>query len=766
MSQQLQMYQPAPLGDPTAELASMADPGSGGGTNLLHSLGRRWKLIILVWLLTVGPAVAAVWYFVKPDYTATALIQVAPVLTPVLYEDQDTRQALPLYESYLKTIAQRVNEQTVLLSALSDPAVKGLPLLKYADPLAELRENLTVESLRGTHLVAINVKDKSPEHAIAMARAILRAFMAGVVDRERRAEQDRRNVLEANQNVLKGKLDRLRAEIRELAKGYETDAESTFELLRRNVEEASLKGRQELEAARNEQARIRQRIENVEKGVLIDDLPMETADRNVNTRLTWEQVREQLREQRIEGDPAVISLKESLKTATAKLEDLRPQRRPAHEDLIQTEKQIERLRGELDKARKRAAELADKEIEAKRQQRLEEQKVRLKDSLAAMERLCASIEARVKEHEEKGKAIGRLALEIQALRDEIKRTEEENAKVAEALRKDAVESQRPARVTEASDAEIRPEGIKDRRTQAIPGAIAGTLALACAVAFIRDRLDPRVHSTDQVQAASHLRLLGEVPSLSDLKAGRVTQEQFVESYRVIRAALAGAAMGAPPRSILVTSAQAAEGKTSLAVSLAISFAESGERTLLIDADIQAPQVGRLLKLTPPGELKRVLLGEQTLAQAVAPTAIAGLDVLAAIKNGDATRAALNTRTAAALIRDAAGTYDHIVIDSPPSLGAADALVWAQAVDGVLISSLIGRSDGHAMGLACHQLCAAGARLLGAVAANVSVGDGAYSYSTSGYRVDAEGERRKRRGGKPRAPAVVRLSLPDESGKRK
>ena len=262
-------------------------------------------------------------------------------------------------------------------------------------------------------------------------------------------------------------------------------------------------------------------------------------------------------------------------------------------------------------------------------------------------------------------------------------------------------------------------------------------------------------------------MLGAVPSVKELQSGRISKEHFLESYRLIRA-VAGepGTRGQPrPESMLVTSAQAAEGKTSLAVSLAICLAEPGYRVLLIDGDIQAPQIGRLLELKPQGDLREVLLGQRDLRQCATASGIAGLDVLTGHSNGETARSLLNMRSAQQVIRQAAEQYDHVVVDSPPALGAADALVWAHAVEGVIVTSLVGYSDRKAIKLACQRLLSVGANLLGSVVANVSVSESYYSYSTTSCRAEGSLALAHKGGPLPRTPPLVHLPAESESKKR-
>ncbi len=326
-----------------------------------------------------------------------------------------------------------------------------------------------------------------------------------------------------------------------------------------------------------------------------------------------------------------------------------------------------------------------------------------------------------------------------------------------------IEKWRPTRITVDASAEIRPDDIQDKRKKFAPVALVGGLGLGLMLALVIDLLRGRVHSTDDVEAGIGLPLLGSLPSLHDLQRGRVSEQDFREGYRLIRATLAGASPdGRIPRTLLVTSAQAAEGKTSLAISLAASLAETGARVLLIDGDVQAPRVGQTLKLAPQFTLRHVLLGERCLTDSVHPTPVAGLDVLLAGRNGSSAGGLLTGDLAVALLKSAATTYDHVVIDSPPALGAADATIWAQVTEGVIFSSLAGHSSLKLVRHACLRLGAAGGRILGGVLCNVSLRESRYSYSSmvSRYADIEEAGDTKRKNGSTAPRSVPCVHLPE------
>jgi len=744
MSDEIQPYRGPSAGAEIQLAGPPAYPGDAPPTfSLLVTMRRRWLMVLLTWFLLAGCSIPYVWLRMKRTYTATAQVQVAPVLQPILYPDPNS-SVMPFFDAYLHTQAELICSHQVLTAALADPGVRGLPILEADDPVTELRKAVSAKKMGRSHLLEISVTQTEPQVSVRLAKAVVGAYMARVVGAEEAEQRKKLKVLEDKRAQLGAQLDHNRNEIQELAREYGTATDSMFNLLREGIVQSSLETRREQERAELEIIQLRNELRQLEQGITAGVLSEDEAV---------------YREQAIENDPVVVSLRQQLLTISARLTQFQSALTDEHAQVIATRHNKERLEQQLKDERVRAAADAEKEMVARRARLLEGAKAGLKQRLAAAEQRRDVLAERVKGEEAKGMAIGRRGLDIQVLLTEAERIKQGYDKVNEAIKREDIERYRPARVSVASAAEVRPGGVEDKRIKLSVGLLFGTAFAAISIALLREHLDSHLHTLEEVEAGMGLRVLAIVPRLSELRSGRVTREDFIESYRLIRATLSAVGPdGTPPKSILVTSAQAAEGKTSLAVSLAASLAEPGSRVLLIDGDIQAPGIGRLLQLTPPGGLETVLLGKQTLAESVATTNLPGVDVLVAGLNGEVISHSLNYRSASRIMREATKIYDHIVIDSSPALSAANTLVWAHVVDGVILSSLASQSDTVAMRLACQRLKSVGANLLGSVIGNVSRKESFYSYSASATSVRSE-EHTKAQHGKSRQrrePPVVQL----------
>ena len=243
----------------------------------------------------------------------------------------------------------------------------------------------------------------------------------------------------------------------------------------------------------------------------------------------------------------------------------------------------------------------------------------------------------------------------------------------------------------------------------IPRNLAFALVLGLTsgvgLAFLLENLDNTVRTPEQAQIISGLPSLGMIPqgskSIEASNQKRLTvasskeavelvtqarpQSQMAESYRALRTSLLLSSSGAPPKIILVTSALPQEGKTTTSINCAIVLAQKGVKVLLIDADLRRPGVHKTLGMGPRSGLSNVLTGSATLQQTITRSPLVpSLFVLPSgtpPPNPAELLASSNMKDVLVELRD---QYDHIVIDTPPTLSVTDAVVLSTKADAVVL----------------------------------------------------------------------------------
>jgi polysaccharide biosynthesis transport protein len=166
---------------------------------------------------------------------------------------------------------------------------------------------------------------------------------------------------------------------------------------------------------------------------------------------------------------------------------------------------------------------------------------------------------------------------------------------------------------------------------------------------------------------------------------RYWQNLMLESIDATRTMLVHAARTGSHRVVMITSAVAGEGKTSVASHLATSLARSGLRTLLIDADLRSPSIHRLFSLPLAVGLSEVLRAEVEWASAIADTTLDELKVLTAGQCDRRTVSLLSQGSLGPFFAELKDQFDFVIIDSSPILPVADGLIIAQHTDAVLFS---------------------------------------------------------------------------------
>jgi len=281
------------------------------------------------------------------------------------------------------------------------------------------------------------------------------------------------------------------------------------------------------------------------------------------------------------------------------------------------------------------------------------------------------------------------------------------------------------------------------------------LTTGVGLAFLLEGLDNTIRTTEQAQNISGLPSLGMIP-LGSRSAGEganskrlviasskeavelITQvrpqSQMAESYRALRTSLLLSSIGAPPKVILVTSALPQEGKTTTSINTAVVLAQKGVRVLLVDADLRRPSIHKTLGLGPRSGLSNVLTGSTTLDQTITRTSILpNLFILPAGTPPPNPAELLASSAMRDILGQLSEQYDHIVVDTPPTLSVTDAVVMSPRADAVVLVIRSGQTTKQTLRRARDILAQVNAKVVGVLlnAVDLSSPDYYYYYEYQG-----------------------------------
>jgi tyrosine-protein kinase Etk/Wzc len=360
----------------------------------------------------------------------------------------------------------------------------------------------------------------------------------------------------------------------------------------------------------------------------------------------------------------------------------------------------------------------------------------LEDQIASLDAVLARFGSELEQIPEKEVQFARLERQTTMLAElyTMLQTRLKEAQVAEAVEDPTV------RVVETAILPIEPMSPRPVRNMAL-AAILG-LILGVGLAFGREYMDTRLHSSDQVEHLYGLPTIARVPemSLGNGEGGRrnalvtLTKAHSVgaESFRNLRTNVRFVRAGQGATEMVVTSPAPQEGKSLTAANLAIALAQQGMRTLLMDADMRRSVQHRQFDLEPSPGLSDLLVSEEGLDEVIQPSEVENLDVLPAGVHPPNPAELVGGPRMERLLATLRQRYDSIVIDSPPMLAVTDASVLGKKTDGVILVVRAEKTDKDSVNLAIQQLRHVGARILGVVVNDAKPDGPYYSYYRKYY----------------------------------
>jgi capsular exopolysaccharide synthesis family protein len=361
-------------------------------------------------------------------------------------------------------------------------------------------------------------------------------------------------------------------------------------------------------------------------------------------------------------------------------------------------------------------------------------KVRTRESVKAIDRAMAKLEAQADEVTDPA-TDAEIASQLQSLR------------AARGAARESTETILAARVP---DSPISPN---PKRNTALAAVVA--LLLALGIVVVRERLDRRLRDPDELEPLLGTPLLSVIPNAA-FPGARPADTTVREAFRTLAASLVYFNIDRPLASVMVASPTKGDGKTTVAVYLAIALARDGQNVVLIDADMRHPRVAVRLGIESEVGLSDVLSNQAELNNALIEIDVGDgrLRVLASGSRPPNPARLLSSRRVGSLLASLSEQVDIVIIDTPPLLTVSDAVPLLEKVSGTIVVAKVGSTSRDALERMRQVIETAAGNNLGAVATG-SGKAGLYGYGAEYYEEDVRVE-------EP-APIVDRKAAAAEAG---
>jgi succinoglycan biosynthesis transport protein ExoP len=274
----------------------------------------------------------------------------------------------------------------------------------------------------------------------------------------------------------------------------------------------------------------------------------------------------------------------------------------------------------------------------------------------------------------------------------------------------------------------------NKKLNLLLAAVVG-LFLGVGLAFFFEYLDNTVKTPAEVEEWVRLPSFGMVPEISQekrrlLESGKPYTVELItyghpksmlsEAYRNIRTSILLSFSERPPKTIIISSPNPAEGKTTTAINTAIALSQTGARVLLIDADMRKPRIHTVFARENGTGLSHFLSGNASLESIIKDSQVPNLHYIPAGPVPPNPSELLGSSLFKRMIQSLGEQFDHMLIDSPPVLGFADSTILSTLVDGVILVVIGGKTSRETLQRAKDLLLQVDARILGVVINRVDI----------------------------------------------
>jgi succinoglycan biosynthesis transport protein ExoP len=703
---------------------------------------KHWPFLVVS--LVLSTAVALFYGKSQPKvYDAASLIEFDPDTIRPLGNKQDPMigwSAVWDTQSYYQTQYRVMQSNRVLGVVVRDLGLqtdadfwgfKPTAPVPMEDTVNALRAHVNIEPINGSRLCYIRVEHTSPAQARRLADGVARAYVAQNLEKTVSATSDTLVWLSAQLDHFHGELETTENQLHEFKKKNELPSSSLEEVSKQVREEMheydnalthTRMRKQELAARHSELTKISS--EN------IDDIPSSELLNNAflsslrsQYQAAQRERRELLAEGKGENHPSIKKTDEKLALLKQALyEEMRNIQGAIARDLAIVERQEAGESGLYEASRKKAVELNLKELEYHRLDRLRAQNERLYGVLL----------------EQTKEADLRRMMNTNNIR----------------LVDSAPEPKSP----------IRPKVPMITGMGSLVGLVVGL-----ALMFLRDQADRTLKTPEDIEQRLGVAFLGLLPDVENeaatsqsgnpkakrkVKTRRPVSEEpqgapelivhyrpmstVAEAARTIRTNVMFMNPDNPHRRLLVTSAAPSEGKTTVACTLAISLAQSGQRVCILDCDLRRPRLHRVFDRVGDAGLTNVLLGDATIDEVALPTHIENLSCVTSGPIPPNPAEIVHSERFRKFLDELSERFDRVIIDSPPLMAVTDATIASKLVDGVIMVVRAFKTSTDKAALGLRALRDVDAPIIGVVLNAVDFGNSMYTYAYSYYYYRREG----------------------------
>lgn len=704
----------------------------GGRTEEPADIAHYWRqvrpYVWLVLLVVVGATAAAyaITSRLPRIYEASCSMEYDPnPARPLGDEVEDTVDqggsfwsTREYYETQNRIIGSRLIAERVVqeLDLNEDPTFPGdsadMPAgwrpISVQDAAVVLQARVTVAPVPDTRIVQVRVRDRNPERAATIANAIVHAYIDKTIE-------DRLGSTVTALEWLRQQLGSLRGDL----ESSEIELHHFWE--EHDILSVSMEDRQNLVAGQLEQfsaALTAAQTHRIEVRARLGRLRMLAAQPSIDDVGAG-----------FEDYPGIQTLQTSLQTSLAERESLATRYGSEHPRIQELGREIEATRGSLRTELAGVIRSAESELHE-----------------------AAEIEAGLTHAVDEANAAG---LQLNLLAIEYSRLERERENQAHLYQMvlerttetDLTRMLRTTHVRAVDSALVPSSPVSPRLMVNLASGAGGGLVLGFAIALLLARLDRRIKTVRQAEEAG-LTILGVVPEIDETVAigstkkpvpkptrrrrrpGSVPEQSespgrdliahthpmssASENLRAIRTNLMFMAADHPIRTLAVTSGSPREGKTTVAINLAISVAQSGKRVLLVDTDMRRPRLHHAFGVDSRSGLTNILVGEASVSDVVRTTVVPGLGLLPCGPIPPNPSELLHRERFQQFIAEAEKAYDFVIFDSPPLGPVTDAAVLGPQVDGVLIVVKSQKTTMESLSNVLRQLSDVGATVVGGV----------------------------------------------------